>query len=158
MKRFRLATSATLVGVMLAAGCASPCGDCCRPSLFQRMSMFRPRRHCCPAECCSSCGGGGCGGGYGGAAFGAGPEWGDGPILEPPGSPYGGPPMGGMPPSMLPPPAGAGTPAPGPFPPSLGAPLGTPAIPTDPGRLSPIPNGVGAQPFEAGPSSRIGRR
>jgi hypothetical protein len=85
--------------------------------------------------------------------FGGGPEWGDGPLLEPPG----GPPMTGMvPPTMLPPPAGAATPAPGPFPPSLGAPLGTPAIPTDPGRLSPIPNG--AQPFEAGPSSRIGRR
>jgi hypothetical protein len=88
--------------------------------------------------------------------FGAGAQWGDGPILEPPGAPYGGPPMMGMaPPSMLPPPAGAGTPMPGPFPPSLGAPLGTPAMPPD-GRLSPIPNG--AQPFEAGPSSRIGRR
>ncbi|HTU91117.1 MAG TPA: hypothetical protein VMF69_13650 [Gemmataceae bacterium] len=132
MKRFRLATTITLAGVMLAAGCASPCGSC---GGYQRMSMFRSRR-ACPCECCSSCGGGV-------PIVGAGPEFGEGPLLEPPGPPL----------SMAPPPAGTALPPP--FAPSLGAPLGTPAVPADPGRLSPIPNA--APPFPAGPSSRVGR-
>jgi hypothetical protein len=142
MNRFRLATSATLVGVMLATGCASPCGW--RDGVFHRISMFRARRACCPCECCSSCGGG--------VPIAGAAEFGgscDGPILEPPGPP----------PSDLPPPLPpAGTPAP--FAPSLGAPLGTPTVPTEPGRLNPIPNGApnGAQPLPAEPSSRFGRR
>jgi hypothetical protein len=137
MNRFRLATSTMLVGVLLATGCASPCGGC-RDGLFHRVSMFRARRACaCPCECCSSCGGGVP---IVGTACSEG--WGDGPILEPPG-----PPLSALPP----PPTGAATPAP--LPPSLGAPLGTPA---DPGRLNPVPNG--AQPLPAEPSSRLGRR
>jgi hypothetical protein len=150
MNRLRLATSATLLGVVLATGCASPCGGC--GGGFRRMSLFGARR-ACPCECCSNCGGGG----VPIVGAGMGMDWGDGPFLESPG----GAPMMAMPPSAaLPPsspfPAPGGIGAPAPFPPSLGAPLGTPTMPLDPGRLSPVPNG--AQPLPAEPSSRIGRR
>ncbi|HTU23056.1 MAG TPA: hypothetical protein VMG10_33785 [Gemmataceae bacterium] len=149
MKWFRLATSATLVGVLLAAGCASPCGGGCGTS---RRSMFRART-ACPCECCSNCGGGVpiVGGGDGVPIVGAGPMMmGEGPLLEPPG-----PPLSAAPPlSAMPPPVG--TAVPGPLPPNLGAPFGTPAVPADPGRLTPIPNM--AQPLPADASSRIRSR
>ncbi len=151
MNWFRLATSATLLGAVLATGCASPCGGCGGGG-FRRMSLFGGRR-ACPCECCSSCGGGG----VPIVGAGMGMDWGDGPILESPGgAPFGAmPPAAGLPPSApLPSPGGLGAPAP--FPPSLGTPFGTPTMPVDPGRLSPIPNG--AQPLPAEPSSRIGRR
>ncbi|MHB1425491.1 MAG: hypothetical protein ACYC3I_20170 [Gemmataceae bacterium] len=135
MKRFRLATLATLLGVLLATGCASPCG--CGGGGFQRTSMFRSRKGC-PCECCSSCGGGvpivgGCG------------DFGDGPLLEPP---------GGAPLSALPPPMGMGEP--GTLPPSLGAPLGTTILPSVPGRINPIPNAAPQIPAEG--SSRLRSR
>jgi hypothetical protein len=145
MNRFRLATSATLLGVVLATGCASPCGGC--GGGFRRMSLFGARR-ACPCECCSNCGGGAP---IVGDGMGMGMDWGEGPFLEPPG----GSPFTAIPPSATLPPSG-GIGAPAPFPPSLGAPLGTPTVPLDPGRLSPVPNG--AQPIPAEPSSRLGRR
>ncbi|MGH7174700.1 MAG: hypothetical protein ACRELF_02915 [Gemmataceae bacterium] len=142
MNRFRLTTLATLAGVFLAAGCASHCGGC--GGGFSRMSMFRARTPC-PCECCSNGGGGVPIVGGGGVPIdGAGPEMSEGPLLEPP----------GMPMSAVAPPMGM--PMPGPLPPSLGAPLGQPAVPADPGRLTPIPNM--AQPFPAEGSSRIRSR
>jgi hypothetical protein len=135
MNRLRLAISATLLGVVLATGCASPCGGC-GGGVFRRTSMFRSRRACpCPCECCSSCGGGvpivGAGADFG--------DFGDGPMLEPPGAPM----------SSGPPPLGMGGPTM--LPPSLGAPLGAPTVPgVDPGRLipSPIPNAAQPMPIE----------
>jgi hypothetical protein len=142
MNWLRLATTATLAGVLLTAGCASPCG-CGGGS---RWSFFRARGHC-PCDCCSNCSGGG-----GVAAFGASNIVSDGPMLEPPGAPF-----AGMPPPA-PPPTGLGGPglgiAPSPLPPSLGAPLGT--IPGDPGRFAaPMPNAATVIPAE--PSSRTRR-
>lgn len=68
-------------------------------------------------------------------------------MLESPGEPM----------SVVPPLAGMAMPSPGmampsPFSPNLGAPLGPPSVPADPGRMMPVPNG--AQPFPAEPSSR----
>jgi hypothetical protein len=145
MKRFSLATQATLVGVLLSAGCASPCGGC---GPFQRMSLFRGRMPC-PCECCSDCGGrdGGVPFASGGVPIaGGGPVVSDGPLLEPPP----GPPL-----ATLPPP-GAAVPAPTPLPGGLGAPL-PPAVPAGPDRLVPIPPGA-AQPVPAESSSRRRRR
>ena len=135
MNRFRLAAAATLTGVLLASGCASPCGGC---GNFHRMSMFRARS-ACPCECCSSCGGGP-------TIAGSSPMMmGEGPLLEPPG-----PPMGTMPP-----PSGMMD-MPGPFPPSMGAPA-VPSMPGDPGRINPTPLPNAAQPFPSLPSSRVRR-
>src|SRR5579871_4488924 len=137
MNWFRLATTATLAGVLLAAGCASPCG--CGGS---RHSFFRSRGQC-PCECCGN-------GGGGVPVYGASSIMSDGPILEPSPPAMG---MGSMPPPALPPTGlgGLGAPgaAPGPLPPNLDAPLGT-TFPSDPGRL--IPNAAPQVP--AGPSSR----
>jgi hypothetical protein len=160
MNRFRLATSATLAGVLLAAGCASPCG--CGGGVFQRMSMFRARR-LCPCESCSS-GCGGCGGG-GVPAMPASQVVGDGPILEPPGLPHAAAP----PPAQVAPapttlgvpsgPPGIGAPSAPPTigvpsgPPTLGVPSGPSAVPA-PERFTPVPAPV----TPAEPSSRSSSR
>ena len=129
MNRFRLAAAATLIGVLLASGCASPCGC----GGFHRMSMFRARA-ACPCECCSNCGGGS-------TIAGAGSMMGEGPLLEPPcGS------MGSVPPQM-------GMDMPGPLPSTLGV----PAVPSDPGRINPMPLFNAAQPVPSQPSSRVRR-
>ena len=126
MKRFRLATWATLAGLMLVAGCASPCG----PTLWQRFQAFRARGTC-PCES-----------GAGVPVTGEGPILGDsGPYLgEPPGTmvPSGTP--GGMVPSATP----------GPLP-TFPTQPGIPSVPPpDGGRLIPNP----AQTAPTLPSSR----
>jgi hypothetical protein len=109
VKRFRLATGATLVGVLMAAGCASPCG---RP-FMDRFSSFRWRR-ACPCDC------------EGGPPLtGGGQIVSDGPILGDPPGPL--PPNLGAPtgpltgPPAVPPPDGRIAPIP---PPAQGVPAG----------------------------------
>ncbi|HWG46662.1 MAG TPA: hypothetical protein VN688_28125 [Gemmataceae bacterium] len=131
MKRLCLAKWTTLAGVLLAAGCASPCGSsgCGRTSFFQRFSMFRSRSACG----CDSCG-------AGGPAIGSGPVYSEGPILGEP------PPQG----TMLP--EGGAVPPPV-FQPNLGAPaVPPPAAPGMPERFVPIPTPAPTAP--ANPSSR----
>jgi len=153
MKRFQLATWATLAGVTLAAGCASPCG--CGGGLWQRFSMFRPHGAC---PCDSGCG---CGGG-GVAITGEGPVLGDGgPFLgEAPGALVsqgpGGLPIGSPVGPPIGPPLGQSGGPPATLPPNLGAPFGTPSVPAPDGRLTPIPNA--AQPVPAEGSSRKRQR
>jgi hypothetical protein len=132
MNRLRLATTATLTGVLLAAGCAGPCGG---GGVFQRMSMFRAR-NACPCECCSSCGGGA-------PIVGNAAMMSEGPLLEPPPSP-----MNSVPPMT--PPSGMEVPSPMPN-------LGQPTPPVDPGRILPSPMPNAAQPFSTLPSSRSRR-
>ncbi len=131
MNRLRLATSAMLAGVVLSAGCASPCGGC--GGIFHRMSMFRARA-AAPCECCSNCSGGP-------PMAGSASFVGEGPLLESPGTPtMGAPPL-------------PGTEVPAPFP----TPLGPPSVPSEPGRLNPTPLPNAAQPFPSQASSRVRR-
>jgi hypothetical protein len=132
MNRLRLAAWATVAGLGVVSGCASPCGPGCG-----RLGLFHHRQpECCPPPCAA------------GACPGC-----EGPILG-----DGGPVPGGE----FPIDAGSGNfivPQPGPIQPGpVGPPSTLPpgAIPVPPlpppDRLAPIPQ---ATPVPANPSSRV---
>ncbi len=145
MNRLRLAAWATVAGLGLVSGCASPCGG----GPLGRFGLFHRQPECCPScspGCAPACGPGGCGVGEGPLLGDAGPgivpsdgiplDAGSGvPIIPQPGPfqqvppqgilPPGGPPPGTLPPAAPPPPA--------------------------PDRLLPVPQ---ATPVPANPSSR----